>query len=303
MNRFQALLPLAPAFVAMAWLISRAQWFWSHDRDLQFGWVVVLLCAYLFYEAWEKRPAIAWRLRAWAGGLLVAGLGLLFLVQIYEATMGAGAPTTLGLAMGVMLVVAGNLGLAYGWPGIRTFGMSFGFLMIAMPVPSGIQGPIVATLQNKVAWVNTEVLNLLGVPATQVGSLIHLPSGTVGVDEACSGIRSLQSTIMATVFIGYLTLQRISLQALLLGCGIALAIFGNLVRSLYLSLTANARGVEAIENVHDTAGWSILAFTAVGVVFISWFFKKIERQLQESATEETEPEVPNARPVGVQRQI
>ncbi len=157
--------------------------------------------------------------------------------------------------------------------------MAFGFLLIAMPVPSGIQGPIVSALQNKVATFNTEVLNLVGIPALQVGSLIHLPSGTVGVDEACSGIRSLQSTIMATIFIGYLTLRRLSLQALLFVCGIALAILGNLIRSLYLSLTANARGIESVAGVHDAAGWSILTFTAVGVFIISWFFKKLERQL------------------------
>jgi exosortase len=207
--------------------------------------------------------------------------------------MGSSAPTTLGLALGGMLVVAGNLGVVFGGAGVRHFGMAFGFLLIAMPVPSGIQGPIVGTLQNKVAWFNTEVLNLLGIPATQVGSLIHLPAGTVGVDEACSGIRSLQSTIMATLFIGYLTLNRFSLQVLLFLCGISLAILGNLIRSLYLSLTANARGIEAIAGVHDAAGWSILTFTAVGVIIISWFFKKLERQLDQlEAVPEPEPESP-----------
>jgi exosortase len=293
MQGLSPLLGLSPAFLVMAWIVSRAQWFWRNNPDLQFGWVVVLLCAYLFWEAWEKRPAPNWRLRPWAVGLFLAGLGLMFLVQIYQAVMGSSAPTTLGLALGGMLVVAGNLGVVFGGAGVRHFGMAFGFLLIAMPVPSGIQGPIVGTLQNKVAWFNTEVLNLLGIPATQVGSLIHLPAGTVGVDEACSGIRSLQSTIMATLFIGYLTLNRFSLQVLLFLSGISLAILGNLIRSLYLSLTANARGIEAIAGVHDAAGWSILTFTAVGVIIISWFFKKLERQLDQlEAVPEPEPESP-----------
>ena len=280
MNSLHPLLLLTPAFVAMAWLISRAQWFWTNNPDLQFGWVVVLLCAYLFWEAWEKRPAVHWRVRAWAVAGFAAGLALLFLVQIYQAVMGSSAPTTVGLGLGVILIVAGNLGMVFGWPGIRSFGMAFGFILIAMPMPSGIQGPVVSLLQDKVAWFNTEVLNLIGIPAEQVGSLIHLPNGTVGVDEACSGIRSLQSTIMATIFIGYLTLKRASLQVLLFFSGITLAIIGNLIRSLYLSLTANARGMEAIAEVHDAAGWSILAFTAVGVIIISWFFSKLERRLE-----------------------
>ncbi len=297
MQGFSPLLGLGPAFLVMAWIISRAQWFWRTNPDLQFGWVVVLLCAYLFWEAWEKRPALSWRLRPWALGLFFAGLGLMFLVQIYQAVMGSSAPTTLGLALGGMLVVAGNLGVVFGGAGVRHFGMAFGFLLIAMPLPSGLQGPVVSTLQNKVAWFNTEVLNLLGIPATQVGSLIHLPAGTVGVDEACSGIRSLQSTIMATLFIGYLTLRRFSLQVLLFVCGISLAILGNLIRSLYLSLTANARGIESVSGVHDAAGWSILTFTAVGVIILSWFFKKLERQMDQlEAAPEPAPEPPPPAP-------
>jgi exosortase len=293
-----SLLWLSPAFLAVAWVVSRAQWFWNHNPDLQFGWIVLLLCAYLFWEAWEKRPALNWRWRPWAGACVALGLGVMFLVQIYQAVMGASAPTTLGLALGGLLVAAGNLGLVYGTAGVRCFGMAFGFLLIAMPMPSGIQGPVVGALQDKVAWFNTEVLNLMGIPATQVGSLIHLPAGTVGVDEACSGIRSLQSTIMATIFIGYLTLNRFSLQVMLFACGIGLAILGNLIRSLYLSLTANARGIEAIAGVHDAAGWSILTFTAVGVLILSWFFKKLERQMDrlEAEAKTASPEPPQPAP-------
>lgn len=289
MQGLSPLLALSPAFLVMAWIISRAQWFWRNNPDLQFGWVVVLLCAYLFWEAWEKRPPVNWRARPWALLLLGLGLGLMFLVQIYQAVMGSSAPTTLGLALGGMLVVAGNLGLVFGAAGVRHFGMAFGFLLIAMPLPSGLQGPVVGALQNKVAWFNIEVLNLLGIPATQVGSLIHLPAGIVGVDEACSGIRSLQSTIMATLFIGYLTLNRFSLRTFLFFCGISLAILGNLIRSLYLSLTANARGIEAIAGVHDAAGWSILAFTTTGVIILSWFFKKLERQMDQLEAEQKLP--------------
>jgi hypothetical protein len=136
MSRLQPLMLLGPAFLAMAWLISRAQWFWSNNPDLQFGWVVVLLCAYLFYEAWEKRPTADWRVRPWAVLLAAAGLGLLFLVQIYEASLGVNAASTVGLALSVMLVVFANLGLVFGWPGLRAFGMAFAFILIAMPMPS-----------------------------------------------------------------------------------------------------------------------------------------------------------------------
>jgi exosortase len=145
-----------------------------------------------------------------------------------------------------------------------------------LPIPSVIYAPTVGALQSLVAWIDVNILNLIGIPASQVGSLIHIPAGTVGIDEACSGIRSLQSTVMATLFIGYLTFKSQGLRVLLLVSGILLAILGNVMRSLFLSLMANRSGVAAIQTYHDTAGWSILAFTVVGVILIAWVFSKVE---------------------------
>lgn len=267
----------------MAWLISRAQWFWRHNPDLQFGWIVVLLCGYLFWEAWQTRPEVDWKPRVWAVPIGFAGLGLLFVVQIYQAFLGANAASTVGLALGLMLIIAANLGVVFGWPGIRDFGMAFAFILIAMPMPSAVQGPVVGGLQSLVARFNVELLNLIGIPAQQIGSLIHLPNGTVGIDEACSGVRSLQSTIMAAIFIGYVSLKRNSLRLVLFGAGVILAIVGNIGRSLYLSLMAYWRGMDAIERVHDAAGWSVLAFTAAGVILLSWIIGRAEKAVQTAA--------------------
>ena len=272
---------LTPSWLAVAWLVSKAQWFWTHRPDLNFGWIVLLLCAFVIWDGWERKPKPIYH-----GGLLPialfgAGAGLLFLVQIYQAAFGMMAASLMGLALGCFLVIAANLLYVFGWPGIRHFAFGFGFLLIALPMPSFIYSPIVNGLQAKVAAVNVEVLNLIGIPAQRVGSLIHLPNGTVGVDEACSGIRSLQSTLMATLFIGYLTLKNRGLQVMLLISGVALAIFGNLVRSLFLSYTANAQGLQSVNEVHDAAGWSILAFTAVGVAILAWLFNKAEAKAKE----------------------
>lgn len=279
------LLLLLPSFLAVAWLVSHAQWFWRNQPDLQFGWVVLLLCVYLFWEAWEQRPQIQFRARWWALGVGLAAALFLLLIQSYWAVFGMHAATMMGLALGTLGLCVANVGMVFGWPGIRRFALAYGFILIAMPLPGLIHGMIVGGLQYKVAAINTEVLNLMGIPARQVGSLIHLPGGTVGIDEACSGIRSLQSTVMATIFIGYLTLRRVGLQVVLFVCGVGLAIVGNLIRSLFLSLEANAKGIDAVKEYHDAAGWSILAFTAVGVIILSWLLKKLERQADELARE------------------
>jgi len=38
----------------MLWLVLRARWFWNHNPELQFGWVVLVLWAYLLSVAWSS---------------------------------------------------------------------------------------------------------------------------------------------------------------------------------------------------------------------------------------------------------
>src|SRR5439155_13422119 len=154
-----------------------------------------------------------------------------------------------------------------------------------LPVPETIYYPFVSGLQSKVAALNVELLNLTGVPAERLGNAIRLPACVVGIDEACSGIRSLQSTVMATLFIGYHTLRKKSLQAALFGLGILLAMGGNLLRSFLLSYTAHKQGAAAIESYHDAAGWSILAFTALGVAAAAWWLGRWEKALNHPLSE------------------
>lgn len=275
---------LLPSWVALAWLVSKAQWVWTHRPEMQFGWLVAILSAYLIWEKWAEAPPPQFRLRL--GSLLGAalGVGLLAVVQVYQAAFGTNAASLCAHALGTLMIVAANLHYAFGWAGIRVFAFPFAFVLVAMPLPSAVQGPVTHALQGLVTALNVEILNLLGIPARRVGSLIHLPSGTVGVDEACSGIRSLQSSIMATLFIGYLSLRNPGLRGLLFVGGMIAAVLGNLIRSLVLSFAAGSRGIAAVQEVHDAAGWSILVFTAGAVGLLAWFLMRIERRAAETAT-------------------
>lgn len=268
---------LLPSLLALAWLISKAQWFWNHRPDLQFGWIVLLLSAFLIWDEWAQTPPLRPQFR-WSAWLLAfAGLALLFLVQIYQAAFGTMAASLVALSFGILLLIAANLLSAYGTAGLKHFAFPLLFLLIALPLPSAIYDPVVTGLQSTVASINVELLRLGGIPAQKIGSLIQLPNGTVGINEACSGIRSLQSTVMATLFIGRIAIRSRVLQLLLLASGLLLAIFGNLVRSLFLSLVANAKGAASVDSVHDAAGWSILLFTAAGVTALAWGATKLEK--------------------------
>src|SRR5687767_6046987 len=100
------LLALVPTWLAFAWLVSKAQWFWRHRPDLQFGWIVLLLSVFLIWDQWHKRPVTVFRAR-WPFfffGLL--GCGLLFGAQIYHAAYGMMPALLMGLCAAVYAVAA-----------------------------------------------------------------------------------------------------------------------------------------------------------------------------------------------------
>jgi exosortase len=260
------ILLLAPSWLASAWLVSKAQWFWLHNVELQFGWAVLVLCGYLFTQVWPERPLprLKWSLAVCLAGLV--GCLLLFGTQLYQAAYGLTPASMSGLGLGFFLVVLANLGFLWGWPGIRQFGFPFGFMLVALPIPSMISGPVITTLQGGIAAINFEVLNLIGIPAVRTGHLMSIASGTVGIDEACSGIRSLQATLMISLFLGQLYRFSLARRLGLILAGFGLAFLFNLVRTFVLVCIASNSGLGAVSRWHDSTGVSIL----VACFFCLW---------------------------------
>jgi exosortase len=268
---------LLPALAATAWLVYNASWFWSHLPDLQFGWLVLALCGFLVLEAMPQLPPVRRRWTFASVALLAVGIGMLAVFQVYQAAFGTMAASILGLAIGVMCIVTGNVLYAFGPAALGTLGAAFYFLLIALPMPSFVQGLVVSNLQNFVAAIDVELLKLLGYPASREGSIIVLAKGKVGVDEACSGFRSLQSSIMAAVFLGFLQFRQWRWRVLLGVLSVVLAIAGNLGRTFYLCRQGAIHGSESVKGVHDAAGWSVLVFTAAGVACAAWIITRLQK--------------------------
>jgi exosortase len=271
---------LIPLCGIVAWWIRDLSNQWAALVEYRFGWVVVMLTAYLAWERWPTRPPQD-QPTSLVRGLLPAvfGFGAVLVAELYRIGIARTPSSSFLLSIGCALFVVATLLLGFGPKTTRHFLFPLLFFFVAVPLPKLFWNPIVLTLQAFVTHVNVEVLNLMGIPAVQMGNVIRLPKTTVGVDEACSGIRSLQSSVMAALFVGDLVLRRRGWKVFFLFAGIGLAIVGNCGRSLYLSLTAHRSGADALNAVHDSAGWSVLLFTAVGIALLAMFVTRLERRL------------------------
>lgn len=271
---------LLPVALVAAWWVHDLSYQWSSLVDYKFGWMVVLLAAYLVWERWPSRPR-----DDQPGGfgisllLALVGFPAVLLAEFYRLGLTRTATSSMTLSMGSALFIAAFIRLIWGPKTLRHFLFPMLFFFLAVPIPKFFWDPVVLGLQSFVATLNVEALNLIGIPAEQQGHVIRLPNAVVGVDEACSGVRSLQSSIMAALFIGDLILRRASLKVFFGIAGVVLAVIGNFGRSFYLSLTAHQKGTQALEAVHDPAGWTVLAFTAGGIALLAWLVTKLEKRL------------------------
>lgn len=276
------LAPWIPGGLIVAWWIWELSHHWAALVEYQFGWIVVVLAAFLAWERLPNQPerqpgrhSILVTLLAMAGFIAVLG------AELYRIGLCRTPTQVMLMSLGCAAFLLAQMLALGGWTWTRHFLFPLLFFFVAVPIPKILWNPIVFGLQAFVTALNVEALNLMGVPAIQHNHVIQLPNTTVGVDEACSGVRSLQSSIMATLFIGDLTLRRAGGKVFFFFAGITLAIVGNFGRSLYLSMTAYRGGPDALNAVHDSAGWSVLLFTAVGMAALGWVMTRIEKRIQQ----------------------
>lgn len=243
---------------------------WRQNPDLSHAFFVPLLFPFLLRESRRHGPP-RWlepgRLTALAGaGALLSGIFLFALAGLFAATL-AWSHSLVGVLLAGSLagfLLAGLLLLAderlriipCNWTSLTAI---FLWLLVT-PLPGGTYTRLTLALQHGVTNRVLQTLQLLGVPARQHGNLIELATTTVGVEEACSGIRSLVSCVFAGIFLaGWLVRHPLG-RLLLIVAAPLLALGMNFLRSLTLTLLANS-GTDISGFWHDATGYAILGVT------------------------------------------
>jgi exosortase/archaeosortase family protein len=111
------------------------------------------------------------------------------------------------------------------------------------------------------AGATADILCLIGIPSVQSGNLVHIETGVIDIDEACSGIRSLQAMIMLSLFLGELFRLKLSGRILLMALGLAFTLLANVLRTVILGSIGFGQGMSAVDRYHDATGLSVLIFS------------------------------------------
>jgi exosortase len=244
---------------------------WRHNPDLSHGFFAPPIFGLLVWLSRRIGPC-RWVKSGYLSQVLlllclVGGLTLFALAGLFAASLGWShalvlfllALTLATFLLGGLLILADERVrvLPFNWINLTAILL---WVLVA-PVPNGTYAKLTLGLQAHVTDGVMTVLQFLGVPARQHGNVIELAQTTVGVEEACSGVRSLISCIYAGFFFAAWQVRKPWRRLVLILVAPLLALGMNFLRSLVLTLLANS-GVNISGGWHDATGFSILGLTA-----------------------------------------
>jgi len=148
--------------------------------------------------------------------------------------------------------------------------------LLCAPLPPGSYFRLSLAMQ---FWVTKNVLHalhFLGIAANREGNIIELANASVGIEDACSGVRSLISCVFAGLFFAACLVQRPWKRVLLVLLAVPLAVGMNLLRSLLLTLLAYRR-VDIAGTWHNATGFAVLGVTAAALGGLALLLARGER--------------------------
>ena len=223
---------------------------WWDDPNYSHGLLVPLFSGYLI---WRRRAFLVKLPRAGslAGvGVVVGGLALLYLGNL-------GADNFL-MRTSLIVILAGLVLFHLGLPVLKGIFFPLAFLLFMVPLPGVIFYAITFPLQQLAAQQAAWTLETLGVPVLLDGNIIHLAQLSLGVTEACSGIRSLISLAAGAVAWAYLFIPRGGAMVLFVGATLPITIVANAARVVLTGLIGQYIGVEYASGFfHEFAGLAI----------------------------------------------
>lgn len=247
---------------------------WATDEDMGHGFLVPLAAGYI---AWTRREQLLNTPRnpsSWGLVLIIWGA-----LQELVATLGAELFTArlsfIIALFGVVLYLGGKQ-----WVKILLFPLLL--LLFMIPIPQILYARLTLSLQMLASELGERILEIVGVPVIREGNLLRLPSQTLDVAEACSGIRSLLSLGFLSLLYGYFADKRVWVRWVLLFATIPIAICANAVRVAVTGILSQINTAYAEGTYHEMEGYIVFIVALAALLLLHQGIQMITRKRQKA---------------------
>jgi exosortase len=231
---------------------------WATDADAAYGAMVAAAAAWLFVQRWPRLSGLPWA-GSNAGVALLAGGCVVYMFGTLAADVFLVRVSLPVIALGSVLFVAGPRH-------VRVLTAPFALCFVAIPLPSALVTEITLPLQLMASQFAAAMLAGVGVSVVRDGNVLTLPSITLQVAEACSGMRSLVT--LAALGAVYASIRELPLRriAILAAATVPVALAGNGLRVAATALLAARIGPDATRGaIHDATGWVAFVLMALAL--------------------------------------
>jgi exosortase len=194
---------------------------------------------------------------------------LLWMASIYFKYHVAARLAILPCMAGLALLAGGWRALHWSWPSIF-------FLGFMIPLPGFLSDFLRQPLQRVGTLVSAGIIQTIGIPCTPRGNVIVLPSGELGVVEACSGLRMLMLFFAVCVGAAFLLRRAWWENVIIVASAIPIAVAANILRITVTAVLHEWVDTEWADYLfHDLAG---LMMMPVGILLLwgeLWLLSKL----------------------------
>lgn len=277
---------------AYATVLAKLGYDWWTDENYSHGLLIPIVIGYILWTQRDrlskepKRPSFLW-------GLVLIVCGLL---GLWAGTAGA---ELFIQRVSLVTVLVGIVIYFWGFRFLRLTAVSFGLLLLAIPIPAIIFNKIAFPLQLFASRCAVWTMSLFDIPVLRQGNIIELiPLGgreikRLEVVEACSGIRSLMTLATLAVVFAYFTHPRDDdrnggrfswlksygfwRSAILVLSAVPIAILTNAGRVSGTGVLAHYYGTEVADGFfHSFSGWVIYIVAFVLLFAVGWILDRFK---------------------------
>jgi exosortase len=170
--------------------------------------------------------------------------------------------------LSLVIVIAAVLWTFWGTARVRALALPLLLLLTMIPVPLLVYNSLALPLQLFASAVGASVAELAGVSVFREGNVIHLAQVSLGVAEACSGLRSLGSLVVMGLLVGFIQCRRVHSRVALVLAAVPIAIVVNVFRISGTAILADYNYRLAMGFYHTFSGWLVF-LAGMALIFVA----------------------------------
>jgi exosortase len=254
-------------------LIFQLSTVWEISDQYSHGYLVPILCFFLliktnsYSELTSEKKLSLLQGKTWLffGIPLILTLPFLWIVRVANSDWRLLNIVFFSIVFIITIIPFYDSG---GWKRTRYLIFPICFFIVAIPWPLSYDLKLTQYFQERVSSIIVDILLIMEHEASLQGTVIDVGIfGQIGIDQACSGINGLQSSIVVSLFLGaYYKFKFLNRLSLIIG-GVMVAIAFNLLRAFSMSfIKVKGKGHLLDEHLfsvwnwnfpslHDLAGW------------------------------------------------